>query len=106
MHTFDVVVWPGTLSDGSTCYAAWCTYVAGVWGQGDTEEAALAEIAGMIEDVVNDPEDAAESMVDYETAAAKMADLMQELKDDGTACWVRSVSVAVSEPTGGDAAIA
>ena len=84
----------------------WCTYVSGVGGQDDTEEAGLGVIAGMIEDALNDPDDAAESLLDYETAAAEMANLMQELKDDGIACWVRSVSVAVSEPTGGDAAIA
>ena len=97
MNTFDVVVWKGELSDGSTCYAAWCSYVSGVWGQGDTESEALAEVAGMIVDVVNDPDDAAESLVDYETAAAKTAELMQELKDDGTDSWVRRVSVAASE---------
>ena len=100
MYTYDVLVWKGELSDGSTCYAAWCSYVAGVWGQGDTEAAALAEVAGMIEDVVNDPADAAESMVDYESAAAEMDDLMRELKDDGTDCWVRRVSAAAAELAG------
>ena len=93
MHTFDVLVWEDSLSDRSMGYSAWCTYVLGVSGQGDTEEEALAEVAGMITDVMNDPDDAAESLMDEKTAAEEMADLMRDLDDDGIHHWLRRVSV-------------
>ena len=93
MHTFDVVVWQGVRSDDTACYAAWCSYVLGVWGQGDTEEEALAEVVAMITDVINDPDDAAESLVDAEAAMAAMDNLRSELDGNGTSHWLRRVSV-------------
>ncbi len=100
MYTFDVLVSKGELSDGSTCYAAWCSYLYGVWGQGDTEEEALTEVRLMMTDVVNDPEDLAESLVDPEAAAAEMADMIREREAEGVPCWIRQVSVADPELAG------
>ena len=100
MYTFDVLVSKGELSDGSTCYAAWCSYLNGVWGQGDTEEEALTEVRLMMTDVVNDPEDLAESLVDPEAAAAEMADMIREREAEGVLCWTRQVSVADPELAG------
>ena len=100
MYTFDVLVSKGELSDGSTCYAAWCSYLYGVWGQGDTEEEALTEVRLMMTDVVNDPEDLAESLVDPEAAAAEMADMIREREAEGVPCWTRQVSVADPELAG------
>ena len=100
MYTFDVLVSKGELSDGATCYAAWCSYLYGVWGQGDTEEEALTEIRLMTTDVVNDPEDLAESLVDPEAAAAEMADMIREREAEGVPCWTRQVSVADPELAG------
>ncbi len=97
MYTFDVLVSKGELSDGSTCYAAWCSYVYGVWGQGDTEEEALTEVRLMMTDVVNDPADLAESLVDPEAAAAEMADMIREYETEGTPWWTRTVSVEDAE---------
>lgn len=97
MFTFDVLVSKGELSDGSTCYAAWCSYLYGVWGQGDTEEETLTEARLMMTDVVNDPEDLAESQVDPEAAAAEMADMMREREAEGVPCWTRQISVADPE---------
>ena len=100
MYTFDVLVSKGELSDGSTCYAAWCSYLYGVWGQGDTEEEALTEVRLMMTDVVNDPEDLAESLVDSEAAATEMADMIREREAEGVPCWTRQVSVADPELAG------
>ncbi len=100
MYTFDVLVWEGELSDGSTCYAAWCSYVYGVWGQGDTEEEALTEVRLMITDVIEDPADLAESLVDSKAAAAEIADMIREREAEGISCWVRQVSVADPELAG------
>ena len=97
MYTFDVLVSKGQLSDGSTCYAAWCSYLYGVWGQGDTKEEALTEASLMMTDVVNDPEDLAESLVDPEAAAAEMADMIREREAEGVPYWTRQVSVADPE---------
>ena len=100
MHTFDVLVSKGELSDGSTCYAAWCSYVYGVWGQGDTEEEALEEVTLIISDVINDPEDLAESLVNPEDAANEMVRMMSEREAEGVPCWTRQVSVADPELAG------
>ena len=97
MYTFDVLVSKGELSDGSTCYAAWCSYLYGVWGQGDTEEEALTEVRLMMTDVVNDPADLAESLVAPEAAAAEMADMIRGREAEGVSCWTRQVSVADPE---------
>ncbi len=97
MYTFDVLVSKGELSDGSICYAAWCSYLYGVWGQGETEEEALTEVTLMMTDVVNDPDDLAESLVAPEIAAAEMADMIREYGTEGTPCWTRTVSVEDAE---------
>lgn len=100
MYTFDVLVWEDPLGDGSMGYGAWCSYVHGVWGQGDTEEEALEEIALIISDVINDPEDLAESLVNPEDAAIEMADIIREREAEGIPCWTRQVSVADPELAG------
>ena len=100
MYTFDVLVWEDPSEDGSTGYGAWCSYVHGVWGQGNTEEEALTEVRLMMTDVVNDPEDLAESLVDPEAAAAEMADMIREREAEGIPCWTRQVSVADPELAG------
>lgn len=100
MYTFDVLVWEDPLEDGSMGYGAWCSYVHGVWGQGDTEEEALEEVTLIISDVINDPEDQAESLVDPEAAAAEMADMIREREAEGIPCWTRQVSVGDPELAG------
>ena len=100
MHTFDVLVWEDPLEDGSMGYGAWCSYVHGVWGQGDTEEEALEEVTLIISDVINDPEDLAESLVNPEDAAIEMADIIREREAEGIPCWTRQVSVADPELAG------
>ena len=100
MYTFDVLVWEDPLEDGSTGYGAWCTYLYGVWGQGDTEEEALQEIKLMMTDVVNDPEDLAESLVNPEDAATELARMIREREAEGIPCQVRQVSVTDSELAG------
>lgn len=100
MYTFDVLVWEDPLEDGSMGYGAWCTYLHGVWGQGDTEEEALQEIKLMMADVVNDPEDLAESLVNHEDAATEMARMMRERESEGIPYQVRQVSVTDSELAG------
>ena len=98
MDTFDVVVWGGTLSDGSPCYAAWCSYVLGVGGQGDTEAEALQDITSAMTDVIHYPWDDGVSLADFETAAAEMSDIMQELSTGGIAYTVHRVSIPAKEP--------
>ena len=98
MHTFDVVVWQDDLSNGSICYAAWCSYVLGVGAQGDTEEEAMERITAMMADVIQYPWDDGESLADPDTAAAEMDDLMRELSDEGIAYRVHRVTLAVPEP--------
>ena len=98
MHAFDVVVWQDSLSDGSICYAAWCSYVLGVGGQGATEAEALERITTMMADVIQHPWDDGESLADPETAAAEMADLMRELAAEGIPYRVCGVTPAVLEP--------
>ncbi len=99
MDTFDVVVWEDSLSDGSTCYAAWCSYVLGVSGQGDTEAEALEDITSAMTDVIHYPWDDGVSLADFETAAAEMADVMRELSAEGIPFKVNRVSIPAKEPT-------
>jgi predicted RNase H-like HicB family nuclease len=98
MDTFDVVVWEDSLSDGSTCYAAWCSYVLGVSGQGDTEAEALEDITSAMTDVIHYPWDDGVSLADFETAAAEMADVMRELSAEGTSFNLHRVSIPAKEP--------
>ena len=51
----------------------------------------------MMTDVVNDPEDLAESLVDPEAAAAEMADMIREREAEGVPCWTRQISVGDPE---------
>jgi predicted RNase H-like HicB family nuclease len=100
MYTFDVLVWEDPSEDGSMGYGTWCSYVYGVWGQGDTEEEALQEIKLMITDVVNDPQDLAESLVDPQDAEAEITDMIRERETEGVPCWIRQISVTDSELAG------
>ena len=85
MDAYDVVVWEDSLSDGSLAYSAWCAYVLGVSGQGDTEGDALADILSAMAANVFDPWPADSPIFqDTQTAADEMAELMRELGDDGT----------------------
>lgn len=97
MHTFDVVTWQGALSDGSTCYVAWCTYVLGVGAQGDTEAEALERITSMMVDAINDPWPGETELADEQAAAAEMAELMRELSEEGIPCRVHRVVLDAPE---------
>ena len=84
MDTFTVVTWTDALSDGSTSYAAWCSYVLGVWGQGDTEDEALADILSAMAANVFDPWPAdAPVFQERQVADAEMAQLYQQLDAGG-----------------------
>ena len=96
--TYDVLVWQDELSDGSICYAAWCTAYDGVPGQGDTEKEALAGVAVIITDVLDDPEYAAETYVDPETAAARLDEMVREHAAEGAPGWIRQVTATATPP--------
>jgi hypothetical protein len=98
MHTFDVVTWEGARSDGSTCYAAWCSYVLSVGTQGDTEAEALEGITTMMVDAINDPWLDGPALADAQVAEAEMADLIRELADEGISYQVHHVTLAIPEP--------
>ena len=98
MDIYDVVVWQDSLSDGSICYAAWCSYVLGVSGQGDTEDEALADITAAMTDVIHYPWDDGKSLAEPEEAAAEMADIIRELSGEGIGYRVHRVSIPVKEP--------
>ena len=84
MDTYDVVIWQDALSDGSICYAAWCTSVLGVSGQGDTEAEALADILSSMAANVFDPWPLDwPALQDAETADAEQRELIAELSDFG-----------------------
>ena len=98
MHTFDVITWKGTLSDGSTCHSAWCSYVLGVWGQGETEDAALADITSAMTDMILHPWEDGKSLADPETASAEMAEIMADLVAEGITYKVLKVSIPSKLP--------
>ena len=98
MHTFDVLVWEDTTSDGSVGYAAWCSYVLGVGGQGDTEEEALADITSVMTDVILHPWEDGKSLADEAQAAAEMAAIVEELSDEGVPYKVHRVSISSELP--------
>ena len=100
MPDFDVVVWPGTLSDGARCYAAWCSYVKGVGAQRNTAAEALHSIADMMSDAIAADRSDDPALADEPTAAAAMADLIRELEDAGTPYRVHRVALAIPEPAG------
>ena len=98
MYTFDVLVWEDSLSDGSICYGAWCSYVLGVWGQGNTEKEALADIATAMADVIQDPWEDGKSLADPDEATGEMETLMQELADENVSYRVHRVTIPAPEP--------
>ncbi len=100
MHTFDVLVWEDSLSDGSIGYSAWCSYVLGVSGQGDTEAEAIADIAKAMVDIITEPWEDGRSLEDPETAVAEMANIRQELVTEGIPHRTHKVSLPVVEPAG------
>ena len=98
MHTFDVITWEDNLSDGSICYGAWCSYVLGVWGQGDTEEEALADITTAMTDVIHYPWEDGKSLADPDEATGDMETLMRELADENVSYRVHRVTISAPEP--------
>ena len=100
MPDFDVVVWQDAIADGSTRYAAWCTAVAGVWGHGDTPKAALDDVAAAMAHIISEPWDDGGSVIDAETAAAAMADLLRDLAGESIPYRMHRVSVPVTELAG------
>ncbi len=98
MYTFDVLVWEDPSSDGSMGYGAWCSYVVGVGGQGDTEEEALADITSMMTDVILHPWEDGKSLADAAQAAAEMAEIVEELSAEGVPYKVHKVSISTELP--------
>ena len=91
---YQVVVWRGILSDGSTCYAAICPAVRRVHGQGDTEDDALAEIAEAMACFLElEPE-----RIKYGKAADDdLAGLIADLEAEGVAHWIRPVAPVAAQ---------
>lgn len=85
---FDVVVWQGTLSDGSICYAAVCPAIDHAHGQGDTEEEVLVDVA-----------DTMAMFLDHEpnkfktgqAARDELSELVSELATNGVVSWTRRI---------------
>lgn len=100
MPDFDVVVWWDEIADGSTRYAAWCTAVAGVWGQGDTVKAALDDIAAAMAHIIHEPWDDGVSVIADEIAAVEMDELIRELAGEGIPYRMHRVFVPVPELAG------
>ena len=86
---YDVVVWRGTLSDGSICYAAICPAVHHANGQGDTEAEALVEVADSIACFV---EHIPERVKTGQAAQDEMSELVTELTSEGVLHWFRQVT--------------
>lgn len=100
MHTFEVLVWEDATSDGTPGYAAWCSYVLGVGGQGDTEEEALADITSVMTDVILHPWEDGKSLADEAEAATEMAKIMEELAAEGVPYKIHKVSISTELPAG------
>ena len=98
MYTFDVVVWEDNLSDGSICYGAWCSYVLGVWGQGSTEEEALADITTAMTDIIHYPWEDGKSLADPDEATGEMGNLMRELTNENVSYSIHRVTIPAPEP--------
>ena len=90
MTQYDVVVWRELLSDGSPGYAAVCPAVNHAHGQGDTEAEALADVADAIalflEHISYDFVKTGSAAVD------EKAELIADLAENGTECWVTQVA--------------
>ena len=100
MYTFDVLVWEDPLEDGSMGYGAWCSYVVGVWGQGDTEEEALVDITSAMTDVILHPWDDGVSLANAEEAATEMAGIIEDLLSEGIPYKMHQVSISTELPAG------
>ena len=100
MYTFDVLVWEDPSEDGSTGYGAWCSYVLGVGGQGDTEEEALANITSSMTDVIVRPWEDEKALAEEEHAAAEMTEIMEELSAEGIPYKIHRVSISTELPAG------
>lgn len=98
MHTFDVLVWEDPLEDGTMGYGAWCSYVIGVSGQGDTEEEALADIVSVMTDVILHPWEDGKSLADPEIAASEMNEIVSELSAEGVPYKMHQVSISAEMP--------
>ena len=85
---YDVVVWRGTLSDGSTCYAAICPAIAHAHGQGDTEAEALADVA---DTMAVFSEKMPGRVKTGQAAFEALSQEIDELTADGVSVWVRQV---------------
>lgn len=85
---YEVVVWRGTLSDGSICYAAICPAVDHAHGQGDTEDEALVDVADSMAIYLDHKP---ERFKTGQAAQAAISRLMEELAENGTSCWVKQV---------------
>ncbi len=85
---FDVVVWRGTLSDGSICYAAICPAVAHAHGQGDTEDEALVDVADTMAVFA---EKMPGRVKTGQAARDALTEEIAELTADGVVVWVRQV---------------
>ena len=79
-------------------YGAWCSYVVGVGGQGDTEEEALADITSMMTDVILHPWEDGKSLADEAQAAAEMAEIVEELSAEGVPHKMHRVSISAEMP--------
>ena len=85
---YEVVVWCGTLSDGSICYAAICPAIDHAHGQGDTEEEALAEVADTMALFLEHRPDRFKT---GQAAQDELSRLIEELAENGTTCWMKQV---------------
>ena len=85
----EVVVWRGTLSDGSTCYAAVFPALNHANGQGDTEAEALVEVADSIACFL---EHIPEKLKTGQSARDEMSELVAELTAEGVEHWFRQVA--------------
>lgn len=85
---YEVVVWRGTLSDGSICYAAICPAVAHAHGQGDTEDEALADVADTMAVFA---EKMPGRVKTGQAAQDALSEEIAELTADSVAIWTRQV---------------
>lgn len=85
----EVVVWRGTLSDGSTCYAAVFPALNHANGQADTEAEALVEVADSIACFL---EHIPERLKTGQAAQDEMSELVAELTAEGVQHWFRQVT--------------
>ena len=86
---YQVVVWRGTLSDGSICYAAVFPALNHANGQGDTEAEALVEVADSIACFL---EHIPERLKTGQAAQDEMSELVAELTSEGVEHWFRQVT--------------